>query len=658
MVDIEFHEAVYPIRVSIYEIHNPGSVIQIWAQDYSNNRWFKLWDEWSQIVPPTSRLFSPPLLHPCNFKTKMLKLVFKDSLPFSYTMLDAVMLIGTSELIFSNLNESLTNMLKRINCTYSLCHDDVHNLTADVKSAHLDIVYLQENFPKYCIIWRSDTCKSVLKHKKASQEIIPYVQLNGEKNSRHILLKSDSNWTKQMKLSSDKSKELCSLSTLPDEILLKIFKNLDLMTLCRVSEVNRYFNNLIRDPELYTRLNMRSGFLQRPVRPCRYMCDMFCYFTPRCKYLRQLDLTDSNFDVKDLSKFLDNCGMRLTHLRLKNCFVDNQALLKISEICKNLKELDLSYCNPYIDDEGFSYLEKLKSLERLNLSCTRITTKRLCKILQNNQRMRELQFGRFINDAILIELRNSCRDLEVILLNTYDFGHISSKGINALTNCKNLRKVDLFLDYTNPTTESLFRLLSSCQNLQEVYLSRGSMDQNWMSQFSLTGHNLELLAQCKNLEKLYLNHVKLDIGRVTNVLDRTLLDCHIDETNSAFGNAIRVDLPSIIGTDNPDCEIEIEYKTTPQSDALYWLTPAQTGGHPFLLSNNKKLDRVNWDFWFGDDTFPHPNFLTTPPYLTDQMSSLWENKSFGIVTKWIDWDNRVHDVPFPAVTADDMNLCL
>ncbi|TGZ47558.1 F-box/LRR-repeat protein 4, partial [Temnothorax longispinosus] len=488
-INIEFHEAVYPIRVSIYEIHNPGSVIQIWAQDYSNNQWFKLWDEWSQIVPPTSRLFSPPLLHPCNFKTKMLKLVFKDSSQFSYTMLDAVMLIGTSELIFSNLNESLTNILKRINCTYSLCHDDVHNLTADVKSAHLDIVHLQENFPKYCIIWRSDTCKSVLKHKKASQEIIPYVQLNGEKNSRHILLKSDSNWTKQMKLSSDKSKELCSLSTLPDEILLKIFKNLDLMTLCRVSEVNRYFNNLIQDPELYTRLNMRSGFLQRP-----------------------LDLTDSNFDVKDLSKFLDNCGMRLTHLRLKSCPVDNQALLKISEICKNLKELDLSYCTPYIDDEGFLYLEKLKSLERLNLSYTRITTKRLCKILQNKQRMRELQFGSSINDAILIELRNSCRDLEVILLNTHEFEHISSKGINALTNCKNLRKVDLFLDYTDPTTESLFRLLSFYQNLQEVYLSRGSMDQNWVSQFSLTGHNLELLAQCKNLEKLYLNDVKLDIG--------------------------------------------------------------------------------------------------------------------------------------------------
>ncbi|XP_024870387.1 uncharacterized protein LOC112453713, partial [Temnothorax curvispinosus] len=39
-IDIEFHEAVYPIRVCIYEICNPGSVIQISAQD-SNNHWIQ-----------------------------------------------------------------------------------------------------------------------------------------------------------------------------------------------------------------------------------------------------------------------------------------------------------------------------------------------------------------------------------------------------------------------------------------------------------------------------------------------------------------------------------------------------------------------------------------------------------------------------------------
>ncbi|TGZ50511.1 F-box/LRR-repeat protein 4 [Temnothorax longispinosus] len=137
-IDIEFHEAVYLIRVSMYEIsrNNPGD-----------------------IVLSNSRLFSPPLSHPCDFKTKMLRLTFKKSSRESYTELDAVMLIGTSDLILPrNPNESLSNLLKRINSMYSPHHDDVHNLTADSKSAHLDIVHLQRNFPEYCVIYKRLKC--------------------------------------------------------------------------------------------------------------------------------------------------------------------------------------------------------------------------------------------------------------------------------------------------------------------------------------------------------------------------------------------------------------------------------------------------------------------------------------------------------------------
>ncbi|XP_071644418.1 F-box/LRR-repeat protein 4-like [Temnothorax longispinosus] len=443
-IDIEFHKAVYPVRVSIYEIYNPGSVIQILAQD-SNNHWIQLWDESSQIIPPKSRLFSPPLSHPCNFKTKMLRLVFKESSPETYTKIDAVMLIGTSQLILSrNPNESLTNLFKEINRMYSPYHDDVHNLTIDSESAHLDIVHLQQNFSEYCVICKSDirrvSYNSNLKHKKVSQEVIPSYKQPLEQ--------------KYMKFFSDESKELSrySLSALPDEMLLKIFEYLDLVTLCRMSEVyNKRFDNLTRDPLLYKRLNMRR------VTDKYIMRNLFCYFTPRCKYLQQLDLTESNFDVDDFVNFLDNCGRRLTHLRLSECwkwkwtsakmndmdvYLLNYVLFKISETCKNLKKLDLSYCSR-IDDEGFSYLEKLNNLEHLNLSNTCITNERLCKILKNNQRMRELHLEDFINDTVLIELGYSCRDLEVInLLKVRD---LTPQGINALANCKNVQKVGFSL---------------------------------------------------------------------------------------------------------------------------------------------------------------------------------------------------------------------
>ncbi|XP_077273051.1 F-box/LRR-repeat protein 4-like [Temnothorax americanus] len=412
----------------------------------------------------------------------MLRLTFKNSSHFSYTKLDAVMLIGTSELILSrNPNESSTNLLKTINSMYSpYQHDDAHNLTADLESAHLDIVHLQQNFSKYCIIYKSyirrisysiiEALLIALSYLKQnlSQEVIPcYEQPLGWRYSRRILLKSPSNYAKRMKLSSDESKDLsrCNLSALPNEILLKILNYLDLTTLCRVNKVNKRLNDLTRDPLLYTRLNMR-----RVTDKC-IMRKVFCYFTAiRCEFLRQLDLTGSNFDVNDFVNFLDNCGRNLTHLKLSCCDVDlNPALLKISEICKNLKELNLSNCR-FIDDKGFSYLEKLKNLEHLNLSKTGIYAQQLCKILQKNQRMRELNSGIVINEEeVLLELGNSCRDLEVIhLLHPC---YLTPHGISALANCKNLRKVHLvFVEDTYLADDNSFKLLSFYQNLQEVHI--------------------------------------------------------------------------------------------------------------------------------------------------------------------------------------------
>jgi len=151
--------------VSIYEIYNPGNIIRISAED-SDGHWCPLWNGSPQIVPPTSRLFSPPLKS-CDFKTKSLRLEFKSSKWDYYTKLDAVMLIGTSELIVpKNREESLTNLLKKINCMFNFHYEneDVHNLTTNYKNAHLDIVHLQENFSEYCII-----CKRYLHDRNHKQ---------------------------------------------------------------------------------------------------------------------------------------------------------------------------------------------------------------------------------------------------------------------------------------------------------------------------------------------------------------------------------------------------------------------------------------------------------------------------------------------------------
>ncbi|XP_071580059.1 F-box/LRR-repeat protein 4-like [Temnothorax nylanderi] len=250
------------------------------------------------------------------------------------------------------------------------------------------------------------------------------------------------------------------------------------MTLCRLNCVNRRFNDLIRDPQLYTRLNIH------------------CPPSAKCKYLQQLDLTKSIFSVEDFENFLDNCGRCLTHLRLEYCgdSINNLALLKISEICVNLKELNLNYCRD-IDDKGFSYLEKLNGLEHLNLCNTHIKAERLYKILQKNQRMREVNFKHsvYMRNTAATQFINLCPNLEVIRLE--DCINLTSQDIDVLADCKNLRKVHL-PRLRLPTGDNyLHRLLSSWHQRLELLALRFTF---------FTDHKLKLLTQCKNLKQLQL----------------------------------------------------------------------------------------------------------------------------------------------------------
>jgi len=62
LADLQFLEAVYPFRVSVYETYNPGSVVRIWAGvQHQEHRWLwrLLWEGEPQHVGHTPRVFSP-----------------------------------------------------------------------------------------------------------------------------------------------------------------------------------------------------------------------------------------------------------------------------------------------------------------------------------------------------------------------------------------------------------------------------------------------------------------------------------------------------------------------------------------------------------------------------------------------------------------------
>lgn len=148
--DVAFDREVYPIRVSIYETYNPGSVVGIWAAD-SGGKWSRLWNGPPQTISHKPRIFSPPL-KPCGFKTKMLRVEFNHSKLDYYTELDAILLIGTSELIQPNFrfnDENLSSLLQRLDQSTYNCND-VYNLTPDYSKTHRDLRELKNMFYKHC----------------------------------------------------------------------------------------------------------------------------------------------------------------------------------------------------------------------------------------------------------------------------------------------------------------------------------------------------------------------------------------------------------------------------------------------------------------------------------------------------------------------------
>ncbi|XP_071558439.1 F-box/LRR-repeat protein 4-like [Temnothorax nylanderi] len=564
-IDLEFHEAVYPIRISIYEVYNFGNVIEVWAQDSEDEgRWILLWDQppkFYEICRVTerrrsgSRIFSPPL-RSCNFKTKMLRLQFISN---SCTQLDAVMLIGTSKLIFPKNpeEESITNLLYRFreqrhSCSKRFCSSrcsedflrfqqeennsrdtepwnfcelyDPNNTTRDYENAYLDILDLQKEFPKYCVIYKSDIAMSFHKSKLAHKQVSREEDIPSSKQGYHPLLRKHWNYVKfieDIKLSSGESKEqLDSFSALSDEIILMILKYLDMRSFCRMSKVNKRLNNLTQDPFLFKCLNLRN--LKKEYSKDSYFCydKILLYFASKCKDLQQLDLTASCISEPDFVNFLQSCGHCLTHLRLSSCkFVDKLSLLKISEICKNLKVLDLNCCTLKKMDQEVSSLENLEFLEKLDLGWSHIEVKSLCKILQKTRQMRDLNLSKptcwdFLKpldlnififdddkrplhvDAITIQLKNSCPDLEIIDLSG---NLITSRGIHALAECKNLRKLTMMdvkmNKYCTSDKHSLHRLFPSCQRLEEVNVMNSNYDV------------YEGLTLCKNLRQIYLDYV-------------------------------------------------------------------------------------------------------------------------------------------------------
>ncbi|XP_011688587.1 PREDICTED: uncharacterized protein LOC105450446 isoform X2 [Wasmannia auropunctata] len=490
-INIEFYEACYPIRVSLYGVRNVG---RIWAQKF-DGQWFPILVEVANHSLQSNKLttlqsYTLQLYLSCDFKTKKLILQLTPSDVYYSRKIEAIMLIGTAELIVprnpkQNLNNLLYNLLFNISSIIP-----IHIYDRRLKELNYDILKLQENFNKCCIVCKSDIIESFYKSELGSKQIFQRI-------TREAMIPND-------------------------EMVLKILKNLDVTSLSRMSRVNKRLNNLSRDYTLYKYLNLRNIHFT-------YMhndlSQLFDYFTPRCKSLRQLDLSLCEFSNSKFRKFVKTCCRNLTHLRLSECFYVDSELRYISEICKNLKELDLNYCYG-ITNENISYIKNLEFLESLHLEDTNIQTNTLCEMLHKNRHMRDLNLCSCFDlniDAVAVELQNLCPNLE--RLNLKDCNPFTSQTIDALAKCKNLKEVNFSgCKMADRVNDNIFgRLFSSCQFLEKIDLSKFER---------LTESECKSLTLCKNLKSLSLAWVN---SVTPDICSQLFVECpKLDELDLSF----------------------------------------------------------------------------------------------------------------------------
>ncbi|KAG8227935.1 hypothetical protein J437_LFUL008747, partial [Ladona fulva] len=207
-VDLCFEEAVYPWKVSVFETYNPGSVVRIWALS-TEGSWHVLWEGEPQLIGHTPRIFSP-IEKAFNFTTRVIKLELDQSKHDYYPEIDAVLLVGTLEPVNDSrepdgLGTPLLNQILSLNM----------NKIPQVDVTSTLSTFLQEEYPKLL-----KDAEESLKHSLAILPSGPF-------------------------------------ENLPHETMLKIFGYLDVKSLCRCAQVNRYFHDASEDPFLYTEINLK-----------------------------------------------------------------------------------------------------------------------------------------------------------------------------------------------------------------------------------------------------------------------------------------------------------------------------------------------------------------------------------------------------------------
>lgn len=281
---------------------------------------------------------------------------------------------------------------------------------------------------------------------------------------------------------------------LPYEIILHIFKFLDLKSLFRCAIVNQMFYQVTLDPTIYKALALKKYWMKVDNKTLKF-------FQRRCTMLKKIDLSwcGNNCMITEdfFQDFLRTSGTQLTHLSVGSCdFIRNVSLGAMAK-CPHLVDLRLNNCQP--SSWTFTLLSELQKLQSLDLCGTNICSDSLIKILKANPHLRHLIIDHCQNlsqvDDIFETLSNY--NPKLVALSAWKVRTATPRGIQFLSRCHQLRELDVgWVLVLAETSNCLERIAHGCKDLRRLIIS------NWRN---LTDHELlPIITTCKNLHQLDL----------------------------------------------------------------------------------------------------------------------------------------------------------
>lgn len=273
--------------------------------------------------------------------------------------------------------------------------------------------------------------------------------------------------SKKAKHLPDKDPTKRDLASLPQEVLLNIFKYLDSKSINNCAMLCSTLNNISKNSSLYKKVtlkyNMNLDFLKSLVSKVSRPIELYIEY----KFYDQQSETE-NFE--DFNKYvgilLRKCGEHLLSLQIESCR-NEEVLENISE-CTNLKKLILCRCK-----SSFKSLLSIRSLNYLLLVSCHFPPKIVGEFVKNNEDLNYLN----LFDNVNVNVNEICENLSKYNPNMTEIQlserkKLKARSVKALARLTNLRRLELISGsgFDCDPEDSLEQLAAGCPFLERLVI--------------------------------------------------------------------------------------------------------------------------------------------------------------------------------------------